>query len=402
VALAAAGLILAGPHLWAWYHFRAARTELEHYHNPQAIRHLQVCLRTWPNDPDVLLLAARAARRARAYAEAEHGLEKYQQARGCDDAATFEQLLLAAERGGDDHVAGVCRHYIEQGHPQTILILEALTRGYLRQYRLGEARGCLDRWLQSQPDCAQVFCMEGELHLDYEHARSAALDSYRRALQLDPEHEEAHLGMAIALLDSKAFAEAVGHLEYLRKHQPDNPRVQVDLAQCRDAQGRRDEAVHLLEGVLAQRPQYARAQALRGQIALEAGDYAAAETWLRQAVLNDPGDPRTRHNLVQCLRQAGKTEEAQQQEERLAQRQEDLKRVHEIATVEMGQRPHDPALHYTLGKLLLRAGRTGEGLRWLHSALRQDPQYAPARKALEEYQRQQGTKQGQSEEKAPD
>src|SRR5205085_1660869 len=156
-------------------------------------RHLQECLRVWPDDADALLLTARAARRARAYGEAELALEKYQQVRGLDDAGSFEQVLLSAERGVDQ-VADLCRRYVEQGHADTPLILEALTRGYLRQYRLTEARFCLDRWLESQPDNPQALCLKGQFHLDYERAPDRALESYRRAVQLDPEHKEARLG----------------------------------------------------------------------------------------------------------------------------------------------------------------------------------------------------------------
>src|SRR5262249_43816962 len=85
LALIVAGLIWAGPHLRTWYHFRAAQVEVQRCHNPQALRHLQVCLRDWPDDPDVLLLAARAERRALHYSEAGRLLEKYQQLRGLDD-----------------------------------------------------------------------------------------------------------------------------------------------------------------------------------------------------------------------------------------------------------------------------------------------------------------------------
>jgi hypothetical protein len=52
----------------------------------------------------------------------------------------------------------------------------------------------------------------------------------------------------------------------------------------------------------------------------------------------------------------------------------------------MLQRPRDPALHHTLGLLLLRAGHREEGLHWVQSALRLDPQFAPARQTLAEYQ----------------
>lgn len=403
LALVAAGLTQvlelslppwAGPHLRAWYHYRAARSDLRRYHNAQAVRHLQACLRVWPEDPDVLLLAARAARRARSYSEAERLLEKYQQARGLDDAATLEQLLLSAERRVEQ-VADVCWRYVEQGHPDTPLILEALTRGYLRQYRLVEARRCLNRWLETQPENPQAFCLEGLFHLDYEHSRTAAEASYRRAVELDPENEEARQGFAVALLDGWNVAEAAEQLEYLRQCQPDNLSVQVGLAECRNALGDPAGAARLVDGVLARQPQFAPALSLRGRLALDAGEFAGAEAWLRQAVARDPSDHRALSNLIRCLHQNGKDEEAERRQEQLDQREKDLKRYNEIVTKEMVQRPRDPALHCALGELLLRGGYREEGVYWLRSALRLDPQYAPARQALADYYQKTTTEQQQ-------
>jgi tetratricopeptide (TPR) repeat protein len=385
LGLAAAGLALAAPYLRAWYHFRAGQEELRRCHNPQAIRHLQVCLHAWPNDPDTLLLAARAARRARSYSEAEHLLGRYEQARGLDDALTLEQLLLSAERHVDQ-VADLCWHYVEQGHPETPLILDALARGYLRQYRLAEARRCLDYWLKDRPDDPQALCLDGLFHLDYEHARPAAEASYRRAVEVDSEHQEARVGLAVTLIESRSFAEAAEHLERLRRSQPDNLSVQVGLAECRNALGDKAEAVRLLEGVLAQQPQSAPALSLRGRIALESGQSEAAETWLRQAVACNAIDHRARYSLILCLRNNGKEEEAEQEQQALRRSEEDLARFNDIVTREMIERPRDPALHCALGQLLLRGGQREEALRWLQSALALDPQYAPARQALAEYQ----------------
>src|SRR5207253_2486411 len=169
---------------------RAARLALQSYHTPEAIHHLQACLHAWPRDGDVLLMGSQAARRARVYTDADRCLEKYQQVRGCDDPCALELILLSAERSVDQ-AADVCRRYVEQGHPDTPLILEALARGYMRQYRLPEARFCLQRWLEIQPDNVQATCLEGQLHFDYERAVSTAMDTYRRAVRLDPEHQEA-------------------------------------------------------------------------------------------------------------------------------------------------------------------------------------------------------------------
>jgi predicted Zn-dependent protease len=386
LALLAAGAVLIGPHLRAWYHFRAARIELERYHNPQAIRHLQACLEKWPKDADAILLAARAARRAGRYAEAESLLEKYQQARGLDSAGSFEQLLLSVERRVDQS-AETCWRHVEQGHPDAPLILEALTRGYLRQYRLAEARACLNRWLLSEPDSVQAACLEGLFHLDYAHARGAATTSYRRAVELDPEHEEARLGLAVTLLDAHDFAGAAEHLEYLRQHQPGNLSVRVGLAECRDALSDPDEAARLLDGVLAEQSDFAPALALRGRLLYESGRAEEAEDLLRRAVARDPSNHRARFNLAACLRQNGKADEAGRQQQLVQQLEDDLARFDEIVTKDMRERPRDPALHATLGQLLLRGGRREEGLRWLHSALRLDPQNAEARETLAEFYR---------------
>jgi tetratricopeptide (TPR) repeat protein len=385
LALVAGCLALAAPGLRAFYHLRAARADMQRYHNRQAIAHLQACLRTWPSNADALLLSARAARRARAYDEADRLLVKYQRVRGLDDAASLEQLLLSAERRVDQ-IDSVCRRHIEQGHPDASLILEALTRGYLRQYRLPEARYCLERWLEREPDNVQALCLQGQYQLDHLHSQDQAVQSYRRAVELDGEHEEARLGLAVSLLQAKAFAEALEHLEQLLHSQPDNLRVQVGVAECRRALGEGDQAERLLDRLLAEQPDYAPALALRGQLALEAGQHEAAETWLHQAVAGNPTDYQARYNLIVCLQRNGKDREAKAQQRQLEQREADQKRFHEIVTRDLAKNPHDPGLHCALGELLLRSGYREEGLRWLQSALRLDPQHAPARKALAEEQ----------------
>jgi tetratricopeptide (TPR) repeat protein len=376
--------VVARPHVRAWYHRRAARLELQRYHTPQAIQHLLICRDIWPHDPETLLLAARAARRAQVYGDAERLLRLYREVRGRDEAYTFEQLLLAAECRVDE-VSEQCGKYVEEGRYDAPLLMEALTHGYLRQYRLGQARFCLNHWKQMQPDNPQVFYLEGLLNLDYLHAASQAVVSYRRAVELDAEHEEARLGLAVALLSDKNFAEAAEQFERLLQSQPDNTRIQVGLAECRDGLGETDEAARLVDDVLARQPQFPSALSLRGQLALKSGQWAEAERWLRQALRGDPLDHRARYGLIRCFEQTGQEEEAQRQRRQLQQMEDDTTRFHKIVTEEIAKRPTDPALHCTLGQILLRGGQREEGVRWLQSALRLDPQYAPARQALTEY-----------------
>src|SRR5579875_1530414 len=181
LVLTAGAGIVARPHVRAWNHRREARTELQRYHTPQAIRHLLICRTIWPRDPETLLLAARAARRARIYGDSERLLRDYRQVRGRDDAHALEQFLLAVECHVDAF-SDSCWKCLHAGRYEAALLLEALPRGYLRQYRLGEAYLCLKHWKQMQPDNPQVFYLEGLLRLDYQEDRAAAEESYRRAL----------------------------------------------------------------------------------------------------------------------------------------------------------------------------------------------------------------------------
>ena len=49
---------------------------------------------------------------------------------------------------------------------------------------------------------------------------------------------------------------------------------------------------------------------------------------------------------------------------------------------ELAELPLDPALHYEMGVLLLRAGQPDEAAWWLKNALSLDSEYRPAHAAL--------------------
>jgi tetratricopeptide (TPR) repeat protein len=294
--------------------------------------------------------------------------------------------LLDAECN-QDQVVERCWHLVEEGHQDSPLLMESLARGYMRRYRLGMAKRCLDRWSQAQPDNPQLLYLDGLFHLDYLHAAAAAVARYGRAVELDPDHEEARLGLAVALLMTKEYGKAAEHFERLRLAQPDNDRVRVGLAECRDALGETAEAVRLVDEVLSRKPNFPAALALRGQLAFRQEEFDAAADWLRQAVRYNPADHRARYNLALSLKRTGRADEAQEYMRQFEEMEKNLARFNEIVTSEIAKRPADPALHCELGQILLKSGQRDEGVRWLQSALQIDPGYAPARRALADYQR---------------
>src|SRR5688572_22134587 len=107
--------------LYGHYQLRASRHAVERYHNREAREHLEACLAALPDNPEALLLAARTARRMRAFAEAEQFLDGYRRARGEDDDLTLERVLLRAELGDVDAVSRFGQKLVSEGDPRSDL-----------------------------------------------------------------------------------------------------------------------------------------------------------------------------------------------------------------------------------------------------------------------------------------
>jgi tetratricopeptide (TPR) repeat protein len=389
LALIGVGTFLAGVQLWADYHFKKAKEAVGRYHNAEAREHLDACFTVWPDDPDVLFLAARTARRLRAFDRADQYLDEYFRLRGEDEDLTLERVLLKAARGEMDRVEVFCKNLVSKGHPATPLILEALVAGYAHSYRLREAGFCLQKWLELQPDNTQALMDRGLLHELQSHQQEA-VDSYRRAVELDPELDEARIRLAACLVDLTQSNEALPHLEHLRRRRPENVEVLLDLARCRDLQGRPGEAERLLEEAAARQPRYGPVLTQLGILTLRQGRLAEAEKWLKKASVEALGDYMTHHHLANCLRLEGKLKEARQVEDHLKQIEADQKRLREIVAHDMPLNPHSAALDYELGMIYLRSGAVAEGKHWLERAVKEDPDYLPARRALAMYYERMG------------
>jgi predicted Zn-dependent protease len=285
-----------------------------------------------------------------------------------------------------DAVRQLCQGWVSENRPDAPLLLEALAGGYLRAFRLGDVDVCLREWLARVPDAPGALFLRAQL---YERAdrRDEAVEAYRDLLARDPAFDGARQMLTELLVQLNRGQEALPDVEALRRRHPDDLDVQVRLARCLDQAARQDEARAVLDGVLARDPRFALAAAERGRMALEEGDLAEAEALLRRARDLEPANYQARHQFFQCLRQAGKTEEARQEQQVLKQLDHDYKRLHEISTHDMQKRPHDAALHFEMATIMRRAGAIAESVRWLHSTLREDPRHVEAHRALAGYYR---------------
>src|SRR5262249_51640053 len=154
-----------------------------------------LCLQVWPSRADVCFLAARTARRAGLFDEADRLLADCQRLQGRTRETVLEWAMLHAQAGdlgsSEDYLIGC----VKQEATETPLILEALALGYNDVYDLHSAYGCLEKLLEREPNNAYALVWHGRVQAGMSYFDKAGAD-YRRAVEIDPEYDDARLLLA--------------------------------------------------------------------------------------------------------------------------------------------------------------------------------------------------------------
>jgi predicted Zn-dependent protease len=390
LALLAGLALLGGPQAWALYHWERAQAELERYHGPAALEHLDACLRVWPwlrlwpSRAQAHLLASRAARLAGDYQSADRHLRAAERLlpEGSEEIALEWALLHASSGDLSESVEDYLLKRAEKDPGVAPLAREALAEGYLRNYRIREAFSCLNRWLKLQPDNVRALALRAEVWRTIKRLKSAVPD-YRRLVELDPEQDGPRFWLALGLFEGGQYRKALDHLEALSGRLP-GPDVPILEARCRAALGQFEQARKGLDAILAEHPDNGLALRARGEVELKAGQAVRAEPWLRRAIRVMPNDYLAQFWLYNALNEQNKEKEAAAQDRVVHLLKDRLDRLDELTSGKLSARPHDPALRCELGKLLLQLGSEQAGERWLYAALAEDPHYRPAHAALAE------------------
>ena len=341
-----------------------------------------------PEDPAGWFLAARTARRRERVADAKQYLQRCQELGGVTDNTRLEWDLLRVQQGDTTGIDARLRETIGPDHPDALLVLEALARGYVRVERVADALQACDLWADRQPNHPWPFLWRGTIFERLNHF-DRALEDYRQAVHNAPSDREARMALGGLLLRERQPVTAVEQFEAVLARAPDDLPAQINLAACRIEQGRVDEAVPLLDRALTRAPADRLAVFLRGKAALEQDQPAKAEGWLREAVRLVPHDPEALYQLSQALRALHKEEEAGAAALQADQLRTDFAHLDELIRA-MARKPDDPKPRHEAGVLALRLGRTAEGLRWLHSVLGLKGDHRDTHAALADHYRQIG------------
>jgi tetratricopeptide (TPR) repeat protein len=387
-----AGLALAVGWLWQASRtrgeWRKAEAALERHDLASAAAHLERYLERRPGDTAAWFLAGRTARRLGRYPEAERYLSRCQQLGGVTDKTRLEWDLLRVQQGDIGDVHTRLRGTIPPDHPDAPIVLEALARGYLNCGRLRDVLEACDLWGTREPDHPWPWLWRGEIFEQLGHTQEA-LKNYSQALEKAPDRRDVRLAMGRLLALARQSAQAAEHFEFLLARSPEDDEALLGLAACRFEQGRTEDAVRLVDQLLARTPGSAGGLLLRGKAAMQRRDAAGAERWLRQAVREAPDNPEAWHQLTLAVRAQGKHDEADRLVPRLEEVRRDLARLKELAAA-VARDPDDARPRHESGVVALRLGRLDEGVRWLQSALRARGDHRPTHAALAEHFRRRG------------
>src|SRR5262249_25261402 len=156
------------------------------------------------SDMETCLLAARTARRGRAYDEAAQLLRTYKKLGGVAEAIELEQSLARAQRGELVAVEKKLLAAAREDSPETVFIWEALAQGYLERYRWPHALVCIKKLLERDPQNIGAFLERGWIRENTNQFADAAED-FRRALELDSNNVQARLSLAEASLKAALY-----------------------------------------------------------------------------------------------------------------------------------------------------------------------------------------------------
>ena len=339
-----------------------------------------------PDDAAAWFQASRIARRQGNFPEAKRFLARFEDLGGASADIRLERDLLLVQQGLIVGVDQRLRASVGPEHPDVRFVLEALARGYILIEKWADARQACELWRAVEPDAPQAWLWGGFVCERMVQVDQAA-EFYLHALELDPDDRDSHLSYARILVRQRNPAGALPHYEWVLARHPDNADALLGLAQCRIDGGQFEEALPSIDRVLHLHPSSNLAMALRGRVAMEGGDPAGAEKWLRQAFTAEPSDAETLYLLIRCLRSENKNEEADLLAGRLEALQKDLRQLTELLR-QIGPRLADAGPCCEAGVIALRIGRTQQGLNLLQDGLRRPGDHRPIHAALARHYRE--------------
>ena len=172
-----------------------------------------------------------------------------------DPGNPLAQRLLMRVGGSSDELskrADELTQLLEQ-HPDDVSARLELIRALLSLGRAAEAIPNAETAVRLQPDNVKALKLYAEALL-VNRQNDQAIGLYRRVLTLAPDDCEAHSNLSTLLSDSNPV-ETLQHAQRAHQLRPNDLRIQINLAEALELNGRRSEALIQLRRILSNLPE---------------------------------------------------------------------------------------------------------------------------------------------------
>ncbi len=391
--LLAAAILVEALYIGRWVQVRwslsSAADFIQKMEYEQAIESLASAARWSPENGEVQFRLAQTYRYANKPREFSAHLQEAERLGISKEQINHQNELMIAQGGFFETDRGSLLQVIDSGaatDEEAAEIYDAMAKGYLSAYRLGDALRCLDFWIEWDPETIVGHFQRGDVHHRMGNLRNSMAD-YEFVLSKVPNHYETNIRVGRVLQESNAVDEAVKYFEKARALRPDSIDATLTLAECDLLLNNQERAQELAKELLEKRlPDYQRAFALEllGRIDLRKGNFVDSVKYLEEALLLAPQDSEVNYTMGRVLRSLGETERAQFFID-YSQKQKELDlRVRDLSS-DLIEEPNNMDYRFELASILWQRQLYEPASRWLATILTIDPDHEPSHRLIAEW-----------------
>jgi tetratricopeptide (TPR) repeat protein len=163
--------------------------------------------------------------------------------------------------------------------------------------------------LQKNPGCWMAHYNLG-IVLSEQGKSDAAIDHYRRAVELRPDYAEAHYNLGRLLVEKGHLEDAIAHYEKAAAINPRDAEAQNNLGVTLFGIGRADEAIAHYQKAIQMQPDYAEASCNLANALIAKGDLDGAIARYTVCLAAVTDQEEARYNLASALLRRGRIDDA--------------------------------------------------------------------------------------------
>ena len=309
-----------------------------------------------------------------------------------------EQWLAYAQAGRMEQLEKHLSELLQAGDDLSE-ICDAYVRGCVLQYRIDDAYQLIGIWEADLPQDPQPHFLKGRL-LEHGSDLESAENEFRTAIELSPRHAAASYNLARILISKQKYEESLQYYKKTNEIMEIKQPGLIGIAECNIQLQKFEEARKTLELCRKEDPNLlknayrylgdpavqakAKFFAVYGQLELALENYPEAIRHFELALEQNSYDWRSRYSYSLALSQAGRKQEARVEAEKVARSKNALASC-DVLIDKLRTNPADVEVRLQVGIIILEHVSEYQGLTWIKSVLKYEPNHEATLKLLKEH-----------------